>query len=302
MPAGLLCSIEDHVEVCLLTQIREVNNPICTHHEQTVVNCSQVCGIVAEAAVSLDCHEGDLGDAWTKDAHCPLAFNAEVPGLQLLNKGRDHGVVIGLASLFGLDAQPCIDLVEGFPAHIADLLPCVLRELPTALQVNDCYLRFFLELLIVVESFLCRLVEGVQVADIWHLSTFEEPRVSLLHVFNQHAELRSPITDVVQPVHLMATKLEDSAASLPEDGRPQVADVHLLGNVRRGEIDDNTLDWLIDILDVLAQHVSNLRGQPCLRELGGHEALRGDGNIRENIILRNVSLDGLSTSGWVCKP
>ncbi len=56
-----------------------------------------------------------------------------------------------------------------------------------------------------------------------------------------HSELRAPVADVVVGDDLEAEKAGDAADGISEDGRADVADVHRLGDVRRGEIDNHTL-------------------------------------------------------------
>ena len=63
----------------------------------------------------------------------------------------------------------------------------------------------------------------------------------LFQVGEQHAELGAPVADVVLPDHRVAEELEDARDGVADDGRAQVADVHLLGQVRRGQVDHHAL-------------------------------------------------------------
>ena len=54
-----------------------------------------------------------------------------------------------------------------------------------------------------------------------------------------HAELGAPVADVVVADDLVAEEPRDAAERVADDRRADVADVHRLGHVRRGEIDDH---------------------------------------------------------------
>ena len=54
-----------------------------------------------------------------------------------------------------------------------------------------------------------------------------------------HAKLRAPIADVVVGNDMVADKASDARQALAENGRADVSDVHGLGDIRRGEVDDN---------------------------------------------------------------
>mmetsp|Transcript_15817 Transcript_15817/g.45095 ORF Transcript_15817/g.45095 Transcript_15817/m.45095 type:complete len:390 (-) Transcript_15817:12-1181(-) len=302
MPTGLQRRIEDHVEVRLLAKVRQVHDPIAAHHKEPMVDGGQIRGVVAEASVALDRHERNLGDARGENAHGALALHAQAPVLQLLDQGRDHVVVERLAALQGRNAEPLVDLVERLPAHIANPLPRLPRNLAAALQVDNCLLGSFLEVLVVIESLLRGLVECVQVADIRHLAALHEVRVRLLHVLDQHAKLGAPITDMVQPVNLVAAELQDPAQGLPQDGRPQVADMHLLRDVRRREIHGHPLQRGVDVLNLGSRSkAAHLGSEPVLRQLHRDEALRRDDDLGEQLVLGQAGLDRLGHARRVRK-
>mmetsp|Transcript_104456 Transcript_104456/g.304911 ORF Transcript_104456/g.304911 Transcript_104456/m.304911 type:complete len:210 (+) Transcript_104456:320-949(+) len=64
MPPSLLGSIEDHVEVEFLAQVRDVHYPVCTHQEQAVVDGSQVSRVIPEASIRFDSHQRNLRHCW----------------------------------------------------------------------------------------------------------------------------------------------------------------------------------------------------------------------------------------------
>ena len=54
-----------------------------------------------------------------------------------------------------------------------------------------------------------------------------------------HAELRAPVAQVVVADHLMAQGREDPGQAVADHGRADVPHVHRLGDVGRGEVDDD---------------------------------------------------------------
>ncbi len=58
-----------------------------------------------------------------------------------------------------------------------------------------------------------------------------------------HPELRAPVADVVVSDHLETEEPGDAAERIADDRRADVADVHRLGHVWRGEIDDHGLSF-----------------------------------------------------------
>jgi hypothetical protein len=51
----------------------------------------------------------------------------------------------------------------------------------------------------------------------------------------------SPVADVVLADYIVAEEFEHSADAIADDCAPQMADVHLLGDVRSRKINDNSL-------------------------------------------------------------
>mmetsp|Transcript_32121 Transcript_32121/g.51693 ORF Transcript_32121/g.51693 Transcript_32121/m.51693 type:complete len:220 (+) Transcript_32121:411-1070(+) len=51
VPASLLGSIKNHMKMLLLSQIGYVDDPVCPHHKQAMVDRSQVGGVVSKAAI-----------------------------------------------------------------------------------------------------------------------------------------------------------------------------------------------------------------------------------------------------------
>ena len=55
--------------------------------------------------------------------------------------------------------------------------------------------------------------------------------------------MSTPVTDVVLADDFVAEAFEDSADTVADDGAPQMADVHLLGYIRAGKIDNNSFRY-----------------------------------------------------------
>ena len=62
-----------------------------------------------------------------------------------------------------------------------------------------------------------------------------------LQVGQQHAELSTPVADVVLTNDGVTEELENTGHAVANDGRTQVADVHLFGQVRRRQINHDAL-------------------------------------------------------------
>ena len=58
---------------------------------------------------------------------------------------------------------------------------------------------------------------------------------------DQHPELCAPVADVVDAMDVVPLEFEDAGNGVADDRRPEVPDVHFLGQVRAGHIDDDDL-------------------------------------------------------------
>ena len=92
------------------------------------------------------------------------------------------------------------------------------------------------ELAGVVETFLGGAVELFQISQF----ALGGGRV-LFQIGQQHAELGAPVADVVLAHHLVTEEGQHARHGVTDDGGAQVADVHFLGKVRRGQIDYHAL-------------------------------------------------------------
>mmetsp|Transcript_31795 Transcript_31795/g.93349 ORF Transcript_31795/g.93349 Transcript_31795/m.93349 type:complete len:265 (+) Transcript_31795:3741-4535(+) len=60
-------------------------------------------------------------------------------------------------------------------------------------------------------------------------------------MLHEHAELSAPIADVVETLHIMPGESQYVCQGVTNDGRSEMTDMHLLGNIGRGEINHNLL-------------------------------------------------------------
>jgi hypothetical protein len=100
----------------------------------------------------------------------------------------------------------------------------------TTLQLNDVGVSGCLEQFFLVESFLRVLVKSLQIRD---LGLFlEEVWKSFVKFCDQHAKLGTPVANVVDTEDFIAQKFKNAANTVTLDGRSQVADMHILRNIR----------------------------------------------------------------------
>ena len=134
------------------------------------------------------------------------------------------------------DAEPVVDRLEGGEAHGVDVLPDGEVFRVAGLQLHQLLPRLLQH---------GRVGVGRGVADLVKpLELLERVRgkrggIEMAPVGpDELAELRAPVADVVVADHLRATELEQPADGLADDGRAEMADMHLLRRVGRGVVHD----------------------------------------------------------------
>ncbi len=182
----------------------------------------------------------------------------------VLGIGRGAGVAGGQAA-FAADFQRALDVVDNFrqPRAIETLAALVFvaqgdAEHPVnfgvmamrfdahavpqfhrlgfaGLQFHHGFARRFPQSRIFFELLGRRFVIAVEVFD---RQGFLGEAI-LPHVVDDHAELSAEVADVVLADHGVAEKFQDAGHGVAEDGGAQMADVHLLGDVWAGVIDDD---------------------------------------------------------------
>jgi hypothetical protein len=109
----------------------------------------------------------------------------------------------------------------------------------SALEFDHISLGSLLELLISIESLLRVLVECLQISD---LNLLVQPvRERDVKLTNQHAELSTPVTHMAHSVDVPVKELEAATDTVTNNGRSQMANVHVLGDIGAAEVDQDTL-------------------------------------------------------------
>ena len=99
------------------------------------------------------------------------------------------------------------------------------------------------ESFIVIEANLGIFVELCQIGNVRRILT--EIRILIFEMRDQHAELSSPITDVIQTYDFVTTKLQDTRYGITNHTGTKMTDMHVLCDVRRGVIDGDFLLWYL---------------------------------------------------------
>ena len=170
-----------------------------------------------------------------------FALNGQPFGFQIGDDPRQHRVVQAFAHHV-IAGQRHIQAIVGDlvlrHGDVHQLTPHLQEVLIAALQLNHVAARALGEGFVFVVVFFRFAIETFEVGQ-GHLTG-----VFLLLFFqirDQHAELGAPVADVVGADHLMAKKLQGTDRGIANDGRTQMADVHLFRHVRRRVVDDDGL-------------------------------------------------------------
>ena len=93
-----------------------------------------------------------------------------------------------------------------------------------------------------------------------------------------HAELRSPIAQVIVTDHMMAQGGEDPGQAVADHGRADVPDVHGLGDVRRREVDHHRSRTVgsRDPGEAAAEQIGQAAGDPGVVQPDVEETWPGD--------------------------
>ena len=100
-----------------------------------------------------------------------------------------------------------------------------------------------LEFIILFEENLGIFVELCQISNVRRILT--EIRMLSFEIRNQHSELSSPITNMIQSYDFVATKLQDTRYGITNHTGTKMTDVHVLCDVRGGVIDGDLLLWYL---------------------------------------------------------
>ena len=245
-PPGAIGDLEHLLKVEGLPCVRAVDNAAGLLRVGTMPDGGEIRRGVEEAAALLLHHHLHLVPlavhehlrALLRRCHRhqrgPVLHHPNLQRLQLVDSLLQHRVVEGFATqLQPAHVQHVVDLVERH-RRVVDNHPPQLERLRVApLQLDHLGPRGVLVRLRRVEPLLRLLVEDDEVTEVHLIDAGERFWGDLPHVRNQHAELRAPIPDVVQAQHIVPEELQVALDGVADDGRAQVADVHLLRDVRR---------------------------------------------------------------------
>ena len=309
-PTGLARSRENHLEVKLLRGAHDVRDPVCSEVIHAVANSRKIGRRVTVAAVGLtnDERKGLLVAARESSreyAQSAIRDTRDPCLLEVIAHARERVVV-------GRFAREIL-IGKGHVEHVIDAVEVLLREahefrphrercLIARLEGRDASASAFRKiglLNVCIELCARRLVERVRVG----LEKFRLFRI-LAHfkqVFNEHAERRAPVADVVLAHNLVAFELEHARESIAHDGCAQVPHVHFLRDVRRRVVDHDRLGLIraAHAETVIAVQVASLCRDPFGLERDVEEAGAGNLGRLGNIVELHLLKDLLGEVAWL---
>ena len=246
-PAGRAGDGEDHVEVHGLRGADDVECPVHAEVDRPVAHSGEVCRGIAVAAVGLadDQRQGfalTAGEAVGEHAQRTIGDRRQALGLELVADFRQNVVVGGLAGEVVVgegDVEERVDAVEVLAGVADERRPQIQGLLVAALELDDARPGAGGEGLVGVELRAGRLVEGVRV--LGHFGGLIGVDADVEEVLDEHAEWCAPVADVVLTDDRVAEEFVGAGQGVADDGGAQVADVHLLGHVRRRVVDGHRL-------------------------------------------------------------
>ena len=236
---------EDHLEVLLLGCADHVEQQVRPETLHTVDDTGEVAGGVVEATgAGLDDERQRfalaVGEAVGEHDARPIALLHEAGGLEPVDGGPHTRLVHALARQVFIGeehAELVVDGVEVLRRHGHQPPPEGTGLGVAALEGDHPRPGALLELLGVGELGVGLLVEVVEVA------LAESRRGHVLteveQMLDEHPEGAPPVADVVLADHGVAGELVEPHQRVTDDRRAQVADVHLLGDVRSRVVDDH---------------------------------------------------------------
>jgi hypothetical protein len=258
-----------------LPGVDDVQDPVGPQRADAVPDGGQIRCRVAEAAVRLahDQRHGvavGVADVVEEHAERAVAARRDAGPLEVVGHRRQRGVVEAFAddvSRRQPHAERRVDCGEVPRGLVDDPPPGGQGFAVAGLQRHDPPPRPLREPLVRVERHARRAVQLRQPRD----AGGSVVRM-LVEVLDEHSELRSPVPDVVLPHDRAAEPFEHPYQRVADDGRPQVADVHLLRDVGLRVVDDRR-----------AARLGRGQPEPVRQPLGHQRQQRvvGDGEVDE---------------------
>ncbi len=283
-PPGHAGGLEDHGQVLPLGQPDDVDEPGGLQVAQPMADGRQVGGGVAGTAVALADDEGQrlalaVGEPGWEEAQGAVALLQQAELLQLGDHvvqvvvvGALAGVVVGGEQHVELAVEPG----DGALGGIHEGVPEAQRVLVAGLQQHDPLAAALGEDRIGVELGPGLPVEGLEVGEGELARGGRVARVD--EVLEEHAEGGAPVAQVVLADDVVAEELQHAHDGVADDRRAEVADVHLLGHVGRGVVDDHHLGPGVGrhAEPVVGGHLQQQRAEEALRDHEVDEPRPGD--------------------------
>ncbi|MCY1524296.1 hypothetical protein D9M68_592230 [compost metagenome] len=241
---GAAGHFEHLLEVQGLALVDEVQHAVGVQLLVAVAHGGEVGGGVEVAAAGL-LHDHrqrvafGVPEFFEEHAHGAVALDQHALGGEVGDHVGQVVVVGALALHVGhgqLHAETVVDLLAMRQGNFVETGPQAHALGVVGLQLDHQFAGAVGEFRGLVEALLRRAVEDFQVMQ-FGLGVHR----LLFQVGQQHAELGAPVADVVLADHAVAEEFEDAGHGVADDGRAQVADVHFLGQVRRGQVDHHAL-------------------------------------------------------------
>ena len=172
---------------------------------------------------------------------CAFALNCQIFGLQVSHNARQHWVIEAFTHHIVTgegDVQTVIGELVLRHGDVNQLAPHLEEVLVAALQFNHVAARALGKGFVFVVVFFGFAVEPFQVRQRHFTRVF---LLLFFQVSNQHAELGTPVANVVCADYLVTEKLKRAHRGITNDGGTQVTNVHLFRHVRGRVVDHNGL-------------------------------------------------------------
>jgi hypothetical protein len=177
------------------------------------------------------------------DAFRSIGEDNEVFALEFFDNVFEEGIVEGFAPFLDANVHEIVDLLEAFAGHITDEFPSVHRIGFTRLEADDFFLRIGFEVGIFIEALFGSFVPLHEGFEIGGFVAFENRGAGLFHVGDEHTKLGAPIAEVVEAKYILFEEFKEASQAVTDNGGADVTDVQFLGDVRRGELDDDFLSF-----------------------------------------------------------
>ena len=265
-PASHSTHLEHHLQVLCLRCSDDIQHQIGVEPLDTIDHTRQVAGRIHErTGLGLRNHRkwvtiAILEARWIHH-HCAGVFVQQAGGLessvhtfhQWLVTTLPRQIVVGEEDI-KLGVHP----VEVGVGHLDKATPQHQRCFVAPLQQHHPGPGALLKFFRVLELRIGLFVEAIEIA--LRQPVARHVLAEVKQVFDEHAERPAPVADVVLADHCVPEKLVEPNERVTDHGRTQVADVHLLRDVRRRVVDDHDLrvGGRLDAKPAVADHCCEL--------------------------------------------